>query len=200
MVEVTMATMTESQRSLLESYESGKYAYVSKKALREDIEEAIENMYEKIRIEEQEIEEYESNLREIKSLKDIKRRGWRYTSYEDFVNSIKKLIEWRKRNITAYKKYIEMQRIESDAVLKFVSKRGELVIRRITTVYDAEDEGYLVVSSEELEKPLLGKLVWVQKPHLCGGFGKYIGPYHIGCTKCDEELKLWEHGIDYDLG
>jgi len=40
----------------------------------------------------------------------------------------------------------------------------------------------------------------VQKPHCCGGFAKYVDPYHIKCSGCDEEVKLWEFGIDYDVG
>lgn len=40
----------------------------------------------------------------------------------------------------------------------------------------------------------------MQKPHTCGGFGSFLGPYHVGCTKCPEEVKLWEFGIDYDIG
>jgi len=40
----------------------------------------------------------------------------------------------------------------------------------------------------------------VQKPHCCGGFAKYADPYHIKCSGCDEEVKLWEFGIHYDIG
>lgn len=40
----------------------------------------------------------------------------------------------------------------------------------------------------------------VQKPHICGGFGKFAGPYHFFCPKCKEEVKLWEFGVDYDIG
>ena len=39
-----------------------------------------------------------------------------------------------------------------------------------------------------------------QFPHTCGGIGEFAGPYHIFCTGCDTEVKLWEHGVDYDLG
>jgi len=34
----------------------------------------------------------------------------------------------------------------------------------------------------------------VQKPHLCGGFARFAGPYHFICPKCKEEVKLWEFG------
>lgn len=36
--------------------------------------------------------------------------------------------------------------------------------------------------------------------HECGGIQRHLGPYHFGCTGCDTEVKLWEHGIDYDVG
>ena len=39
------------------------------------------------------------------------------------------------------------------------------------------------------------------EPHPgCGGVQIHLGPYHIGCSKCGTEVKLWEHGIDYDIG
>lgn len=40
----------------------------------------------------------------------------------------------------------------------------------------------------------------IQKPHTCGGFGRFAGPYHIECSGCNEEIKMWEYGIDYDIG
>jgi hypothetical protein len=40
----------------------------------------------------------------------------------------------------------------------------------------------------------------VQKPHECGGFAYFAGAYHIKCNKCACEIKMWEHGIDYDVG
>jgi len=200
-MEVAMAAMTVSQRNLLESYDSGKHAYISKEMLREDIEKEIKRVYKKIRECEKDIEKFEQELREVRSLEDIKKRGWLYKTYEEFVNLKRRRIEGRKRDITAYKKYIEMQRAEPNAVLDFLIKGEEVVIKnRLTAVENAENEGYFVVYPEQLEKPFMGKLVWVQKPHLCGGFGKFIAPYHIGCTKCAEEVKLWEFGIDYDVG
>lgn len=38
------------------------------------------------------------------------------------------------------------------------------------------------------------------QPHECGGIQHFLGPYHFGCTGCDTEVRLWEHGIDYDVG
>jgi hypothetical protein len=44
-------------------------------------------------------------------------------------------------------------------------------------------------------------MVHVHKPHSCGkGHGKFISPYHFGCTGCGEEVKLWEFGVDPDCG
>jgi hypothetical protein len=44
-------------------------------------------------------------------------------------------------------------------------------------------------------------MVHVYWPHSCGkGRGKHLGPYHIGCTGCKEEVRLWEFGIDPDCG
>jgi len=40
----------------------------------------------------------------------------------------------------------------------------------------------------------------LKKPHCCGGFAVYVAPYHIKCSKCDEEVRLWEFGIAYDVG
>lgn len=41
----------------------------------------------------------------------------------------------------------------------------------------------------------------LQKPHVpCGGFGRLLTPYHIICSRCKEEVKLWEFGVDYDIG
>ena len=43
--------------------------------------------------------------------------------------------------------------------------------------------------------------VYVFPPHPgCGGRPRYLAPYYIGCTGCSVEIKLWEHGIDYDVG
>lgn len=41
----------------------------------------------------------------------------------------------------------------------------------------------------------------VHEPHCCGkGYQYQKEPYHLGCTGCDTEIKLWEHGVDYDMG
>lgn len=34
----------------------------------------------------------------------------------------------------------------------------------------------------------------------CDGIGEFEGPYHISCSKCKTELRLWEWGVDYDVG
>lgn len=39
------------------------------------------------------------------------------------------------------------------------------------------------------------------EPHPgCGGIKVGVGPYHFKCSKCGTEVRLWEHGIDYDVG
>jgi hypothetical protein len=44
-------------------------------------------------------------------------------------------------------------------------------------------------------------MVHIYKPHSCGkGHGKFIAPYHFGCTGCGEQVKLWEFGVDPDCG
>jgi hypothetical protein len=37
-------------------------------------------------------------------------------------------------------------------------------------------------------------------PHSCGGFGTFAAAYEIACTRCSERVRLWEHGVDYDIG
>ena len=44
-------------------------------------------------------------------------------------------------------------------------------------------------------------MVHLYEPHSCGkGHAYDYAPYHIKCTGCDTEIKLWEHGVDYDVG
>jgi hypothetical protein len=44
-------------------------------------------------------------------------------------------------------------------------------------------------------------MVHVYRPHSCGkGHAIDKGPYHFGCSGCGEEIKLWEFGVDYDVG
>jgi len=39
------------------------------------------------------------------------------------------------------------------------------------------------------------------EPHSCGkGYQYSKEPYYLACTGCDTEIKLWEHGVDYDVG
>jgi len=40
----------------------------------------------------------------------------------------------------------------------------------------------------------------LQKPHDCGGFAYFSGAYHIRCNRCNCEIKMWEHGVDFDVG
>ena len=44
-------------------------------------------------------------------------------------------------------------------------------------------------------------MVHVYEPHPdCGGIQVFVGPYHFMCSKCGAEVRLWEHGVDYDIG
>lgn len=44
-------------------------------------------------------------------------------------------------------------------------------------------------------------MVFCYEPHPnCGGVQEGVGPYHLRCSKCGVEVRLWEHGIDYDVG
>ena len=47
----------------------------------------------------------------------------------------------------------------------------------------------------------LSYMVHCHEPHPdCGGVKVHLGPYHFGCSRCGVEVRLWEHGIDYDIG
>jgi hypothetical protein len=39
-----------------------------------------------------------------------------------------------------------------------------------------------------------------QIPTRSGGFGRFAGPYHIYDDKTMEDVKLWEWGVDYNVG
>lgn len=41
---------------------------------------------------------------------------------------------------------------------------------------------------------------YLYEPHTCGGHRIQVAPYHYGCTGCRVEIRLWEHGVDYDIG
>lgn len=44
-------------------------------------------------------------------------------------------------------------------------------------------------------------MMFLYEPHSCGkGHAYDYAPYHIKCTGCSTEIKLWEHGVDYDVG
>jgi len=44
-------------------------------------------------------------------------------------------------------------------------------------------------------------MVHCHEPHPgCGGVQVSLGPYHVACSKCGVEVRMWEHGIDYDVG
>jgi|SRR5579862_131681 len=64
----------------------------------------------------------------------------------------------------------------------------------------------------ELRGPTKGTGTWddilftaymthIYEPHSCGKGHQYQKePYHLACTGCRTEIKLWEHGVDYDMG
>lgn len=65
---------------------------------------------------------------------------------------------------------------------------------------------------EELRGPIKGSggyldsvftayMVHLYEPHSCGRGHQYQKePYWLACTGCTVEIKLWEHGVDYDMG
>jgi len=65
-----------------------------------------------------------------------------------------------------------------------------------------KEEIFVKTSFRQIYDHFKGKIIQYEMriPHTCGGYGKYLGPYHIGCSGCKEEVKLWEFGIDYDIG
>jgi hypothetical protein len=72
-----------------------------------------------------------------------------------------------------------------------------------------ERQGYYGSIPEEL-RGLIQHSKWgdstaymthVYEPHCCGkGHKTEPEPYVIACTGCETEIKLWEHGVDYDMG
>lgn len=79
---------------------------------------------------------------------------------------------------------------------------------------DADENAWLADYRAQMEKYPLATdepyCHWRQQPwqwlvecremHECGGVQVFAGPYHFVCSGCDTEVRLWEHGIDYDIG
>ncbi len=72
-------------------------------------------------------------------------------------------------------------------------------------------EGYAVISEEPTFKENkyshpLSKIIakypmfFVQKQTLSGGFGIFVGPYCYRDSKTGKEVRLWEWGVEYDVG
>ncbi len=58
-----------------------------------------------------------------------------------------------------------------------------------------------VSGTEKFAMTFTAYMVHMYEPHCCNKGHKYqVGPYHLACTGCDTEIKLWEHGVDYDMG
>jgi len=195
-VEEARRFMPPRLQSLLDSYSSGRFVYLSKDLMRQDFEKKIDYCRRKIEQAQEKIREVEKNLNEIKSLEDIKKRGWLYESYEEFVNRSKAIIKDAKKDIQAYEEAIKHMEKTGRPLTDFSIQDGKLVIKHEgLTLEEAKRQGYIPVG-----KPFMGKLIWVQKPHDCGGYGYFFRPYHIKCSKCDAEVRLWEWGVDYDVG
>jgi len=51
-----------------------------------------------------------------------------------------------------------------------------------------------------IQEPWRHGKVHCYEPHECGGKQVFVEPYHFACSGCDTHVRLWEHGVDYDLG
>lgn len=191
--------MTPSQRSLFNSYASGRLAYTSKEALQKAIQDKIQYLTSQLEHKKEELARNLKEFSEINSMQDIKQRGWGWKSIDHYREIQSDIIKKNRIYVPAYEKLREIQKSLKDAVIEFhitpKVPEGFRIERYIKTVEDSKKDGFLVSSTSPFEGA-----VRVQLPHSCGGFGTFFGPYHTGCTKCNEEVKLWEFGVDYDIG
>lgn len=80
---------------------------------------------------------------------------------------------------------------------------------------EADEAAWLADYRAQMEKKPLSTdepyCNWIQRPwqafiecrepHAdCGGVQVFVAPYHFACSVCDTEVRLWEHGVDYDIG
>lgn len=66
---------------------------------------------------------------------------------------------------------------------------------------DPADPTLLTTRRDGHGKTWAAWMTHLAEPHPnCGGIQVQIGPYHLACSQCDTEIRLWEHGIDYDVG
>ncbi len=194
--------MPESKRDILRSNESLKHVLINSVKLEEAIKEDEKRIQDKIQEANMEQKKYEAELASHKTLKDLKREGWSWQSYEAYEQNIKALIQHRKDDATSYMKLLDMYSKDRSATLDYILEgNGQVRIRnRGTTLDQARKDGYVVVYPKELENPFMDKYVTVQKPTKSGGLGVFVGPYHFKDSKTGEEVRLWEWGIDYDVG
>lgn len=156
-IEHALAKMTQSQRSLVESYDSlliTVFDEESEKKARQRIKEIIKE------------------------------------EFNDFYGEV-----WRIGACIYEKKdYTKEEAIET-----FLEKSGGLknYLERGWVIRD-KNEG--TDAAWSVYVGLFLRSYTLQKPHKCGGFGEGAGYYHIVCTNCDEEIRFWELGVDYDLG
>lgn len=117
---------------------------------------------------------------------------------------------------------VTLYKLRQEAVYLYEDAReqaiGEVIARRAAggnfSPGHNEDEWVKKYTEEERKKKLLSDfpgwivtpwinkyMVYVYEPHPgCGGRQIFRGPYHYACSGCDVEVKLWEHGVDYDIG
>ena len=82
-------------------------------------------------------------------------------------------------------------------VLPEYRRQGCALELKDTLVEIATEKGYKIIYKYEYKKT---QRFVIKKPHICGGFGELKFPYHIRCSKCGEEIRLWEWGVAYDTG
>jgi len=173
--------MPPRQKLLLESYNSGKVSCTTQEALQTALEKEISFIKRDLEETRADVKSREKNLQEIRTEADIKRRGWYYSSVKDYRDHENGIIAWQQKHIAS-----ALQSLQNIAALK---SKYSLLMEDLAA-------GYVPSHANE-------EIAWVQKPHgfgNCKGVGKFVAPYQIRCTKCDTEVRLWEWGVDYDVG
>jgi hypothetical protein len=186
--EEARAFMPERLRALLDSLHSCKYAYTSQAAL------------DAARTEEK--KQLKKDLRECRAEAEKLRRELNAAKTEDERRDLLGEIEDCETEIRNHEKLLKLYDEETDCTFDFSFVQEEVVIEDRKRVLERElTDGYIMVPDEQLEREF-GE-VELQKPHGyrgCNGVGRWADPYHVKCTKCDTEVRLWEWGVDYDIG
>jgi len=184
-VEEAKKFMPPSKRSIIDSYESGKFAYINEKDLRIAIKNEMERIKRKIRQERHEIETLTDKLK--------------HESNPKKKTILKRSLAKHKNYVKEYQFILNYYKNHKNAVLDFrLTGTGKpKIVKKETFLNITLKEGYIPVH----KRKILGReMVWVQKPTLSGGYAQYIGPYHLRDSKTGEEVRLWEWGVDYDVG